>query len=188
MAFTKPPQPPQPIAPRQPKPKRQQETDLFGAILAWWRRWSRWQRRTFIGVAVVIVLMIVGATQPNPSTAPSKTQVKQSPDCEQRTYTIDPGESLIDKGLNALDRIGHQRVEVRACTNEGALVAGAVWVQQVANGQGWKLISPHVVEISEAQMQSERQRARQHEEWQRDFDRRNEDFKRDFEAKYGSTR
>src|SRR6266446_6477792 len=86
MAFTKPPQPPQPIAPRQPKRKRQQETDLFGAILAWWRRWSRWQRRTFIGVAVVIVLMIVGATQPNPSTVPSKTQVKQSRDCEQRTY------------------------------------------------------------------------------------------------------
>ena len=119
------------------------------------------------------------------SSPPPQRQANQSPSCEQRTYTIDPGDSLIDKGLNALDRIGHQRVEVQACSDQGALLAGAIWVEQAARGQGWKLISPHVVVISEAQVQGERESAREHEQWQRDFDRRNEEFKRDWDAKYG---
>jgi hypothetical protein len=186
MAFTKKPDPPKPPSPtpRPVTPKPQpQETDLFGPILAWWRRYPRWQRRAFLGIAVVVVLMLIGATQSSP---PSQRQAK--PACEQRTYTIDPGDSLIDKGLNALDRIDHQRVEVQACSDQGALLAGAIWVEQSARAQGWKLISPHVVVISEAQLQAEANRARSHEQWQRDFDRRNEDFKRDWDAKYGSRR
>jgi hypothetical protein len=89
MAFTKKPDPPKPPSPtpRPVTPKPQpQETDLFGPILAWWRRYPRWQRRAFLGIAVVVVLMLIGATQSSP---PSQRQAK--PACEQRTYTIDPG-------------------------------------------------------------------------------------------------